>query len=43
MNTFILEIVGLGCHILPWSNKRIMKLSMIMLGDLEILEIGALI
>jgi hypothetical protein len=43
MNTFILEIVSLGCHILPQSSKNIMNMLLIILGDLGILEIGALI
>jgi hypothetical protein len=41
--TFIMEILSLGCHILLQSNKSTMNLSPIILGDLGILEIGALI
>jgi hypothetical protein len=43
MNTFILIILSLGCHILMKLNKIITNLSPIILGRLEILEISALI
>jgi hypothetical protein len=43
MNTFILMILSLDCHILLPLNKSIMSLSLIILGGLEILEIGVLI
>jgi hypothetical protein len=43
MITFILEIQCLGCHILLQLNKNILNMSSIILGGLEILEIGALI
>jgi hypothetical protein len=35
--------MSLGCHILLQLNKSIMNMSLIILGDLEILEISALI
>jgi hypothetical protein len=41
MNTFILEIRSLDCHILLQLNKNIMMLSPITLEDFEILGIGA--
>jgi hypothetical protein len=43
MNTFILVILSLDYHILPPLNKGIMRLLLIILGDLEIVEINALI
>jgi hypothetical protein len=43
MNTFILAIPSLDCHILPPLNKNIMSASLITLGGLEILEISVLI
>jgi hypothetical protein len=43
MNTFILAILSLDCHILLPLNKSIMSLLLIALGDLGILEISALI
>jgi hypothetical protein len=43
MNTFILALPRLGCHILPPLNKSIMSKSPIRLGGLEILETGVLI
>jgi hypothetical protein len=43
MNIFILVILSLGCHTLLPLNKSLMSLSPITIGDLEILEIGALI
>jgi hypothetical protein len=43
MNTFILVIPSLDCHILPPLNKSIMSMSPITLGDLEILGVDALI
>jgi hypothetical protein len=43
MSTFILVTLSLDYHILLPSNKSIMRLPPITLGDLEILEIGALI
>jgi hypothetical protein len=43
MNTFTLVILSLDYHILLSLNKRIMSLPPIILGGLEILEIGALI
>jgi hypothetical protein len=43
MNTFILKILSLDYHILLQLNKSIMSMSLIILGDLETLGIGALI
>jgi hypothetical protein len=43
MNTFILVILSLDCHILLSLNKSIMSMLPIILGGLEILEISALI
>jgi hypothetical protein len=43
MNTFILAILSLDCHISLPLNKSIMSMPLIILGDLEIVEIGALI
>jgi hypothetical protein len=43
MNTFTVETLSLGCHILPQLNKSIMNMSPIILGDLGILEISILI
>jgi hypothetical protein len=40
MNTFILEILSLDCHILLQSSRSIMNMSPIILGDLGILEIS---
>jgi hypothetical protein len=38
---FYSDDTSLDCHILPPSNKSIISLPPITLGDLEILEIGA--
>jgi hypothetical protein len=43
MNTFILEILDLHCHILLLLNKTIISMSPITLGGLGILEINILI
>jgi hypothetical protein len=43
MNTFILAIPSLYCHISPPLNKSIMSLPPIILGDLDILGISDLI
>jgi hypothetical protein len=43
MNTFILDILSLDCHILLLSNRNIMSRSLITLGGLEILGIVVLI
>jgi hypothetical protein len=43
MNTFILLIPSLYCHTSPPLNKSIMSPPPITLGNLGILEIGALI
>jgi hypothetical protein len=43
MNTFILVIPSLDCHILLLLNKSIMSSSSITLRGSEILEIGVLI
>jgi hypothetical protein len=43
MSIFILVILSLDCYILLPLNKSIMSWSPITLGDLEILEISALI
>jgi hypothetical protein len=43
MSTFILVTLSLDYHILLPSNKNIVSLSLITLGDLEILGIGGLI
>jgi hypothetical protein len=42
MNTFILEILSLDCHVLLQLNKNIMSLQPIILGGLGTLEIDAL-
>jgi hypothetical protein len=43
MNTFILEILSLDCHILLLLNRNIISMSPITLGSLGILGVGALI
>jgi hypothetical protein len=41
MNTFNVATLSLDCHILLLLSKNIMSLSLSILGDLEILGIGA--